>query len=101
MTVYENLKGMLEDAIALKRPAAEIAGIREELSKFECNTYTEYQVRVVRELTALYTVGACSKKILEKARLIVWDNEDNTFSEESGMRVSEAADLALDLTRVS
>jgi hypothetical protein len=36
-TVYENLRGMLEDAIALKRPAAEIDGIRAQLKRFDAN----------------------------------------------------------------
>jgi hypothetical protein len=36
-SVYENLRGMLEDAIALKRPASEIAKIRAELKRFDAN----------------------------------------------------------------
>lgn len=38
MTVYENLKAMLAEAIELKRPQVEVNAIRAELARFNFKT---------------------------------------------------------------
>ena len=45
MTVKQNLELMLADAIALKRPAAEIAGIRRQLAAYEPATVAQIRAK--------------------------------------------------------
>lgn len=58
--------------------------------------FTKFQEDVVLEITEMHKLGLV--KNLAQASTIVWKNQDNTFSDESGMSVSEAASMAVELS---
>lgn len=57
--------------------------------------FSKFQEDVVLEITEMHKLSLV--KNLEKASTIVWKNEDGIFAEDSGMSVSEAAELAIEL----
>lgn len=61
---------------------------------------SDFQENVVDELKAMFAVGIIGHDVMEKAIEIV-DCDPDTYNDESGMSVSDAADLAIDLARIA